>query len=300
LRAFFFSPVLWLLALCSFSKPLSSFEIQGHRGSRGTLPENSLIAFQSAIEQGIQVLEMDLLLTKDEEVVIFHDFHISSQLCTFFDGSPVKEESLVKDRTLLELRQLDCGRVKNQRFPEQRTVPGTKIPTLQELFALIESLESPFAKTCRLNLELKADPLFPEYAFPRNAIAKKVIEIVSQSRFSDRLYYSSFDLDLLSEVRKLDDTAVIGILCEESNLAYYGISCEEWIYFALRRASELGAAILSPDYELLRPRDVQLAHEAGLRVIPWTVNDGEVIEKLKNWGVDGIITDYPARAGGKS
>lgn len=292
MRAPFFS-FLWLLALCSFLKPLHSFEIQGHRGSRGTLPENSLLAFQSAIEQGIQVMEMDLLLTKDEEIVIFHDFHVTSRLCTFLDGQPILGESLVREWTLSQLKQIDCGRIKNPRFPEQKTAPGTPIPTLHELFTLIKRLESPFAKTCKLNLELKADPLFPENTFSREVIARKVIQAVHDSGFANRVYYSSFDFALLAEVRSQDKAVEIGILCEESNLAYYGVSLEEWIYFAIQQAKDIGATILSPGYEILRVEDVRLAHEAGFRVIPWTVNDLSIAHQLKEWGVDGIITDYP-------
>ncbi len=286
--------VLWMrVMVLTLPLWLGAFEIQGHRGMRGIFPENTLIGFQRAIEQGVPVVEMDVLLNRENEVMIMHDFAINPSLYTSLDGKPIEKTLLIKDLTLSELKNMDCGRLPHARFPQQELVPGTTIPTLPELLSMLNGLTSSYAHTCRLNIELKADPAFPESIPSLFIVAQKVIATVQQSRFRDRVYYSSFDFALLQEVRKIDRDATIALLCEEENLAFYGISSEDWIGNILKKAKELRATVISPHYQLVTLDVVRLVHDEGFRIIPWTVNEPSIALDLARIGVDGIITDYP-------
>ena len=106
--------------------------VHGHRGARAIYPENTLPAFQYAIEQGADVLEMDLAVTKDNVVVVSHDPHINAEICT----GPRPGAIAIHELTLAELQQYDCGTLKNRRFPQQQPAPGARIPTLDEVLDL--------------------------------------------------------------------------------------------------------------------------------------------------------------------
>ncbi len=121
-------------------------EIQGHRGARGLRPENTLSSFTSAIEAGVDRIELDLLMTSDGELVIHHDFYINAQLCTYLDGQEViSPPPLVHSLTLLQVKQFCYGAKKHPLFPRQAALGKEAIPTLQELFTMISSSSSPNA-----------------------------------------------------------------------------------------------------------------------------------------------------------
>lgn len=270
-------------------------EVQGHRGSRGTMPENSLPSFEAAVAAGSDVLELDLQISKDGVVFIHHDFFTSPELCIFKDGHPLEEKTLISEWKLQKIKKIDCGSKLNPHFPSQRTVPGTEVPTLQELFDWIQSSSLPNAKSIRLNLELKRDPRHPEYSAAPSEFAKKVVELVRENRFADRVYYSSFDPEILAHVRALDPKATIGFIYNQLALdfmesRFLGQGLEQ----LLLHVSALRAQIVSPEHHLLKKsKDVAFLKSFGFRVIPWTVNDSNRWEELIDLGVDGLITDYP-------
>ncbi|HSW72855.1 MAG TPA: glycerophosphodiester phosphodiesterase family protein, partial [Chlamydiales bacterium] len=111
-----------------------SVEVQGHRGSRGTFPENTLPAFANAISNGVDALELDILASKEGELVIYHDYFVNPQLSIYLDGKQVPDNLLLCQLPLAEIKKIDCGRKSNPNFPQQHPIPGTKIPTLKELF----------------------------------------------------------------------------------------------------------------------------------------------------------------------
>ena len=134
-------------------------EIQGHRGSRGTMPGKDSPAFLAAIEAGADRLELDLQVTQDGEIVIYHDFFINKELCVPLDGTPVVLPTpLIHSLTLSQVKQWDCGTKTNPLFPRQRSIPGTQVPTLIELLKMISESSLLHAKKVLLNLEIKGDP----------------------------------------------------------------------------------------------------------------------------------------------
>lgn len=269
------------------------FEVQGHRGMRGLFPENSLPGFQAAIEAGVDAVELDLLLTKDGQIVIQHNYMLDAELCHYFDGQPINETRFISALLYSDIRKCDCGAKKNPLYQRQRAIHGTHIPTLGELFHLIENSEHPNAKRMRLNLEIKADPANPHFLPAYSTVAEKIVQAVQEAGFAERVAYSSFDPHMLAEVNKLVPEAPLGFIFNERTLLFANQEATNWIDYVRELASTLNIKVVSPDYCLVTQEAVEAMHTACLRVIPWTVNDLEISKALIDMGVDGIISDYP-------
>ncbi len=272
-----------------------SLEVQGHRGSRAVKPENTLPSFLTGIEAGAHALELDVLVTADNKLIIYHDFFVNKELCTYLDGRSVTQEVLIRSLTLSEIKELDAGAKTNSKFPNQQSIPGTQIPSLQELFDLIHNSNHPNAKKIRLNLELKRDLRFPEWTLPPLDLAKAITELVKENGLSDRVYYSSFDPEVLAAIRKIDPKAQTGFIFSSQSLDVARIlNPEAGMEFLLKIAFLLEVSILSPDHQLLQSKeDVLLLQKKGFKVIPWTVNDPARWKELAEMGVDGMISDDP-------
>jgi glycerophosphoryl diester phosphodiesterase len=256
--------------------------VQGHRGSRGTHPENTLPSFQEAIDAGADFLELDLLLTKDGHLVIYHDFFLDPELIVHLDGSSIPHPApLIYSLNLSQVKQLDCGARANPHFPRQLAIPGTQIPTLEELFQMLNSSEQPNAKTVKLNLEIKRDFFHPEYSADPKLVVQTLLSLVKQYGFASRVYYSSFDPISLFHVREQDPDAHIAFLIEDK------------LDDMITLATLVRAESVSPEHILIDDRIVSLLHQGGFKVILWTVNDPQRWQELIEMGVDGIITDYP-------
>lgn len=252
-------------------------QIQGHRGWRSTWPENSIPGFLAAIEAGVSRLELDLVVTSDGELIIFHDLFLNPERCTYRDGSDIENPALlIYSLPLDAIKKIDCGRKVHPLFPHQKAFPGAEIPTLRTFLAAVQD------KEIFLNLELKRDPMHPEYSPKPEWIAEAVVGLVEQEGWSSRVYYSSFDPQILKEIRKVNPEAVLGFLQEEQT---QGI---------LETAKELAVQIVSPEQGLLQDDGfVSTLKEHGFKVIPWTVNDFNRALELIQLGVEGLITDYP-------
>jgi glycerophosphoryl diester phosphodiesterase len=266
-----------LLPLLLMGEPI---EVQGHRGYRGLFPENTLPAFAAAIEAGVDVLELDCLLTCDGHIVIYHDFHIDPMLVSYANGTKAPA-ALIHSLTLAEVKKLDCGK-SNPAFPMQQGLPGTTLPTLQELFTLIKTSNTPQSQKIRLNLEIKRDPFHPHYSASPALMAKAIIGLVRKNDLQERVYYSSFDPESLEAVRKIDPQARTAFLKEGS------------LDLMVEMATLLQTQIVSPEHILLpNAAYVQALKAMGFKVIVWTVNEQERWQELIAMGVDGIITDFP-------
>ncbi|MES2198813.1 MAG: glycerophosphodiester phosphodiesterase family protein [Chlamydiota bacterium] len=274
---------------------VQALQVQGHRGARALMPENTLPSFDAAIKARAHVLELDLLLTSDEECVIHHDYFINKELCTYLDGSLIEIPPLIKQLTLAEIREIDAGGQVNQKFPKQAFIPKTAIPTLIELFEWINNSSHSQAKTIRLNLEIKRDPRFPEWTGTPDLIAEKIVNLVDQNGFSNRVYYSSFDPDALLAIRNKSPNAHLGLIFNEKSLLIADpLDPKNGLDLLLQLASSLQVEILSPDHKLLGNLiNVSFLQEKGFQVIPWTVNESERWKELTRMNVDGIITDDP-------
>lgn len=255
------------------------FEVQGHRGMRGHYPENTLPGFVAAIEAHVPVIECDILATSDGVLVLYHDFAIRRNHLR--DTGP-----LLISLTLEEVKQIECGTV-DPEFPDQIPCLGARIPTLDELLTLVKQTAS-----VRLNLEIKRDASKPTLTLPPEWLAKTLLSQVQSRGLEKRVYYSSFDYEVLRELRKLDSNVDLGLLyCERGMAKLTQRSIPQSI---LEQAEELQITTFSPKHSYLKTKDqIEALQKRELRIIPWTVNDPRRWQQLIEMGVDGVITDYP-------
>ncbi len=246
--------------------------VHGHRGARAVLPENTIPAFEYAISHGVDVLELDMAVTRDNVLVVSHDLHMNRGICS---GPP--GETAIRKLTLAEVRQWDCGALKNKEFPRQKPVPGTRMPTLDEVFALAPRGNFEF------NIETKINKDKPELAPDPASYARLVVDAVRRHKLEKRVMVQSFDFRTLHEIRKLAPEI-------RRSALYAGLPKD-----LVNISKEAGdAPIVSPHWRLVFAGEVKQAHQAGLQVIPWTANDESAWEKLVKAQVDAIITDDPA------
>lgn len=267
-------------------------DIQGHRGARGLVPENTIPAFMRALEEGVTTLELDVVITKDGEVVVSHEPYMSSAICTKPNGQPVSEKEMeefnIYQMTFAEVAQFDCGLRGNSRFPEQQKMAVSKPKLIDMIGAIEKHLADNNLPKVSYNIELKSSPKGDGVSHPVVKEFADVVQVVlDQHLTNDRYTIQCFDFRVLQYYHEnYPDIRLVALV---ENLK--GVE---------GNLKELGfvPTAYSPYHALLTRKDIELCHEKGMRVVPWTVNDRDRMEKLVNWGVDGIITDYPDRAKG--
>jgi glycerophosphoryl diester phosphodiesterase len=290
--------------------------LQGHRGARGLRPENTLPSFEAAFDVSVTTVETDLHLTADGVPVLFHDPVLSERVCRLLPGAagpdPASRPPL-SGLTLAELRGYRADvNPDPRRFPQQdasvtpvaaafaaaRGMDPYTPPTLDELFAFAAAYaggpgsdagktddQRATARAVCFDLELKRVP-FREgpTADGPGLLERRVVEAVGQAGLIDRTIVRSFDHRCVREVKMLEPALHTVVLVARTAPVDPAL---------LARAA--GADTYGPDYEFLDALQIRQLHEAGVRVVPWTVNDPEAWARLLAWGVDGITTDYPDR-----
>jgi glycerophosphoryl diester phosphodiesterase len=245
--------------------------VHGHRGARALRPENTLPAFEYAIQIGVDVLEMDMAVTKDDVIVISHDSVINPAICTG-GGTPRP----IRSMTLAELRKWDCGALRNPGYPQQTPVPGTPIPTLDEVLSLADR------GTFDFNIETKIEESKPDLAPTPRRFVELMLAIVRKHKLEDRVILQSFDFRTLREMHALEPRIRLSALIKNP--------FSNWVQIA----KDTGATIISPERRITWTSKVKSAHKAGLQVVPWTANQPDEWQSLIKKGVDAIITDDPA------
>ena len=267
---------VWVLCLGTPAQSGAQIDIQGHRGARGLMPENSLPAFTEALRLRVPTLELDLQVTRDRELVVYHDPRLNAKLCVRDDGRQLPSVAI---ETLLydELADVDCGRAVNPRFPEQQIVPGTRIPRLDDVLRLARNADYPV----RLSIEMK----WPKRndGLTVDEFARRLMALVHRYGLGKRTIVQSFHAPALRAVNKIDPSVARAILVRRP---------EDYAH----AVKESRATILSPRYDGLRKADVERFQGSRIPVIPWTVNGIADMCRLIAWGVNGLITDYPDRA----
>jgi len=273
-----------LLALiCLSCNQTVKMDVQGHRGCRGLFPENSLPAFEKAIDIGVSTLELDVVVSKDLKVVVSHEPYISEVICLNSDGSEITAGSGKLNLFEMEYSQIqkfDCGSKRHPFYPEQKKMKTHK-PLLSEVFELVKSKNS----EVRFNIEIKSLPEYYGVYTPHpEAYVNIVLGLIKASGMLHRTTLQSFDVNILEETHSNYTEVAIALLVDEKH------SIQE----VLSRVS-FKPDIISPYYKLLDPAQVASYQKRGFSIIPWTVNTKEDLGRVISWGVDGIITDYPDR-----
>lgn len=259
----------------------SKMIVHGHRGSRAVKPENTLAAMAEALRVGADVLEMDLVITKDKIPVLSHERVINKDICQYEDGRPVKESIPFISLTLKEVKKFDCGTKKNLKFPKQIPVPGEKIPTLEEVFQLVQNSKEASAKKVEFNIETKIEVDHPDLSPPPEEFAKLVLEVIRKFNMKDRVILQSFDFRTLRAARaEMPDLRTSTLV-------------EGFFSNVIKIAREEKPQFMSPDFSLLSAKKVSELQGMGVKVVPWTLNKESEWRNAVSWGVDGIITDDP-------
>ncbi len=275
--------LLFALMACAASSACAAGPlVHGHRGSRGTVPENTIPAFEAALMGGADVLEMDMNVTRDDVIVISHEPNVTPERCVGPDNARLDKPIPIRTLTLAELKKYDCGALQNPRFPRQIPVPGTPMPTLDEVFSMVEKSGYEAAPKAEFNIETKIFPWAPELSPAPAKFAELVVKEVKKHHLEKRVIVQSFDVRTLREIKKLAPEIRTSQLTSEDLLN---------IVPALKADK---TDIWSPNMKWVTPEAVKEAHAAGILVAPWTVNDPKEWAMAIAAGVDAIITDYPA------
>ena len=289
-----------------------AIEIQGHRGARGLLPENTIPAFERAVELGVDVLELDLGMTRDGVPVVHHDRALDPDRTRDANGAWLAPPGpFLNEMNLAELSQFDVGRAVPgspiaERFPDQVPRDGARIPTLAQVLALGRR---PGAGAVRFNIETKVTPLAPEETAGPEEFARAVVEVLRAEGMLDRANLQSFDWRVLREARELaPDLSTVCLTAERRWIDNVlrarpgpspwtaGLDIEAFDGSVPRMVAAAGCAVWSPYYRDVSETTLAEAHALGLKVVVWTVNEADDMLALARLGVDGIITDYPDRA----
>ena len=246
--------------------------IVAHRGVSGHYPENTLIAFEKAVELSQRgcaaMIELDVHLTLDNEVVVIHDDTVDET---------TNGHGRVRELTLAQIKQLDASGDKQEFSP-------VSVPTLNEVLALVKN-------KILLNIEIKARGIANQ---ARELLCQKVVDLVRAHDMKDEVVISSFDHELLGIVGVLDPSLKRFLLIGYDTFSRYGITDANLIAY-IKKQGAIGASFLQM---MVSEQLIQEMHEAGLRIGAWTVNDLIRGKELLDWGIDLLFTDYPEEMSG--
>ncbi len=284
-------PFLFLNIIMITSQKL---DIEGHRGCRGLMPENTIDAFIHALKYNVTTLELDICISKDRKVVVSHEPYMNSLFCSHPNGKPVlkSEEKALNlfQMNYDEILKFDSGIRGNKNFNEQEKRKTYK-PLLQDVFKEIESYISLNGlMPVHYNIEIKSEK--EEYNISQPEVAefsKLVYEVIIENISPERIIIQSFDFDVLIYWHNNIENGSFKKVRLAALTEKMGVK-------PTFKALNFKPDIFSPYYKLLTIKKIQICHKNGVKVVPWTVNNLVEMQQLKQMGVDGIITDYPNRA----
>lgn len=277
-----------LLLIFSLNIWSQEFDIQGHRGCRGLYPENSIEAMIHAIDLGVSTLEMDVVISKDKQVLLSHEPFLSHEICLDYNGNEIfksneKAFNLYK-MDYYEIKDCDCGTTIHKRFLSQKKIKTYK-PLLSEVIDSVQNYikqkypEKSITYNIEIKSEIKDDTIF--HPKPKEFV-DLVLEIINKKNISTKTYIQSFDIRNLQYLHKINPDFKTVLLVENK------LSVKENI-----KKLGFNPTVYSPEFTLLNKKDIDYLHSQNIKVIPWTINDVDTMIKMIKIGVDGLITDYP-------
>ena len=297
------------------------FDLQAHRGGLGLTVESTIPAFAKALELGVSTLELDVQITEDRVAVVTHDRKVSDKKCQ--DTAPATPGDpewpyvgkYVKTLTLAQVKTLDCGSLRQQAHPDQELHPGERMPTLDQVLALVNDYE---AEKVTLNIETKVEAGAPSETAPREQFVREVAGDVRKADLVEQVTIQSFDWGALMRMAEVEPDFPLVALTNYDFLQVDqpgaspwlgGLDIDNYDDDPIAAIETFGASSFSPvhgfpqngtvsdaDYRpYVTTKMVEHANDRGITVIPWTVNDKPTMAALMDKGVDGLITDYPDR-----
>jgi glycerophosphoryl diester phosphodiesterase len=268
-----------------------AFDLQGHRGCRGLMPENTIPAMIKALELGVTTLEMDASITADNQVILSHEPFFNHEISTKPDGKPV---SVAEERglnmykmTYAEVKGYDVGMQPHPRFPEQQKMKAVKPLLSDVILAVRKWCKENYKPIPFFNIETKCLPASDNVYHPTpETFVDLLVDVLKKGEIENKTIIQSFDFRSLQYAHKAFPEIMLAALLEPDDKG----SLQDHL-------DQLGfvPAIYSPAYERVDAALVDACKKNGMRIIPWTINDSATATRIKSLGVDGIITDYPDR-----
>jgi glycerophosphoryl diester phosphodiesterase len=296
-------------------------DLQAHRGGLGLTVESTIASFTRGLETGVSTLELDVQITEDGRAVVTHDRQITGSKCKdtapYTAGDPEYPYvgKYINTLTFDQVRQLDCGSLPQAGFPGQTPDPGARMPELREVFSLVRRFH---ADDVKLNIETKVEAGAPSETAPREQFVQVVSQEIRKARIARQVTIQSFDWGSLMRMRQVaPELPIVALTSPEMLMTGQpgkspwlgGLDIDDFGGDLIKATRSFGANAISPVHG--SPQDgkvgdpaykpyvtaamVKSAHKAGIKVIPWTVDDPATMESLIDKGVDGIISDYPDR-----
>ena len=285
-----------------------AFDLQGHRGARGLLPENSLEGFQKAIELGVSTLELDVGMSRDGVLVIYHDRDISPLFTRDAQGQWMdKSPGTLFSMAWEDIRRYDIGRIKPgttyaRNFASQVPRDGTRIPRLADLFEMVKKGGHGHI---RFAIETKLSPVAPSETPDPETFTAALWEEIKKAGMQQRVQILSFDWRTLQIMQRLaPQVDTVYLSAQQSWLDNIGAQASQpspwtagWAFAnhgsVPRMIKAAGGRIWSAFHGDLTEALVREAQSLGLRVLVWTVNNPEQMARFVDMGVDGLVTDRP-------
>ena len=291
--------LLLFLMSCSNGKKLADkpsgdggivvFDKQGHRGCRGLMPENTIPAMLKALDLGVTTLELDIVITKDKKVILSHEQWFGQEITTKPDGTYMgaREERKfnIYWMTYEQTKAFDVGMKPHPRFPQQQKIKVTK-PLLADVIDSVNmammTRKRPFPY---YNIETKTNPEFDGVFNPKpDEIVELLMAVIKEKGIEEQVIIQSFDFRTIQYLHQHYPAIKTAMLIED---------VDKRSLAGQLKALGFIPTIYSPAYQLVNAELIKKCHSQKIKVIPWTVNDKETIDKLKAMGVDGLISDYP-------
>ena len=284
--------------------------IFGHRGARGEIAENSIEGFKHTFALGIKAIEFDVVISKDKIPVLYHYFHLMPYIVKDESGNWLTNSELkVFDKSYEELRKYNIGGLNpeskhGKKFKEQKFLKNAKIPKLSELLELASRKEN---KDVFLNIEVKSTPFKLGLTPIPSDTVSLILKDIDTYKLEDRIIISSFDWRILYELKKQNPQILRGFLSLQQDLSTLKKTIFEdspWmgkkfpsedLFLLPKIIKSLEGHVWFPFYKDVTKKNVELAHKLGLAVNVWTVSKESDIVRMIEYGVDGIITDYPKK-----
>jgi glycerophosphoryl diester phosphodiesterase len=282
--------VFVMMTYTASAQYIPKFDLQGHRGARGLKPENTIPAFLEALNHGVTTIELDVVITKDKQVVVSHEPWMSADICLNPDSTVIgrTEESklIIYQVNYSEVAAFDCGSKANILFPEQEKLKAYK-PLLRDVIIAVEDYIKNFSRyEVDYNIEIKSEMEGDKKLHPSpQEFSDIVYKLIDQYLPLERVVIQSFDFRVLKYWKKKYPKVRLAALVENANTVSWNL-----------QALGFSPSVYSPDFKFLDQEAIKFLHAKKIRVIPWTVNELEDMRRAKNMGVDGFITDYPNRA----
>lgn len=269
--------------------PNPNFDWQGHRGARGLMPENTLPAFQKALDLGVTTLELDLAVSADSQLIVSHEPWLNRVICSDEQGKNIEEAAektifAIFKKTAADIAKCDCGSKGNPRFAQQQKIKAHK-PTLAEVVHFVKDYCQKTGKALPyFNIEIKSQPEYDNIYTPSVSVfAALVVAEIKRLDIEKNTSIQSFDPRALEAVHKIAPPSVSRVFLVE-NVKSLETNLQKLTF---------KPDVYSPYFILVNKKMVEKCHQKQIKIIPWTVNDTATMHKLINIGVDGIITDYP-------